>query len=448
MKSIINNNNTQIPYYLKNISNNKFSKEDFNRFPKKKINKEKQNTQKKRIELEYEEKLDDYNQERNSFKQKAHMNYIKDNFQYMNGLIEEHFKKNLIQNDEEINKFVKKDFDKFQNQLIEDFTLFKNRQKVFLERLQDKFFILNRKKNNMKQLEENAELQSEPLYQGENINNIFLEMPQNKYNLIINTPGDTKTELINNNESNYYKNKLCHNLIQCMGNTNKDKKNNFHSPENKFIQVNNAKISIDYYHKAKNEFNRKKEKELEEKQKEEQKLDEATKTINFQNKLFDIKYKNYTDDINEIKNINEQNMNIINDIKNKMTKDQLFEDLTYKQLNIFQKNEDEIKDILYNKNNKFDYYNNKKYENEKDSEEYLKKLNDLKEKYEQDFNNINDEIDKLKKKYKQKSKNQNKKRNKSGNITKRKYYNDNPNHYHYNYDRSSIDIKKKLNRYL
>ena len=124
------------------------------------------------------------------------MNFIKNDFKYMNLLIEQKFKNNLINNDEEIRKFIKNDFDKFQNQIIEDFNIFKNKQKVFLEKLQNKFVFVNKKKNNLKALDENAELKSEPLYNGENIKNIFIEMPQNKFNLIINSAGDTKTELI------------------------------------------------------------------------------------------------------------------------------------------------------------------------------------------------------------------------------------------------------------
>ena len=398
--------------------------------------------------LEDEEKFNKYDKEKDIYKQKAHINYNKDNFQYMNHLIEEHFKRNLIQNDEEIKKFVKNDFDKFQNQLIEDFTLFKNKQKVFFERLQDNFFILNRKKNNMEKLNENDELKSEPLYKGENIKNIFMEMPQYKYNLIINSPGDTKTELINNGESNYYKNKLCYNIIQCMGNTNLNNIKNFSPPTKQFIKVNNAKINIDYYHKARKEFKEKKEKELEKNEKENEKINNETKNIDFQNKLFYIKYNNYKEEIKDLKNINEQTNNILSDIKNKMTKDNFFNnDLTHKQLNILKKNEKEIKDILSDKNNNFEYFDiNKKYENENDNVEYLKKMNELKEKYEEDFNNLNNEIKNFRKKYNNKSKS--KKRNKSSSIIKRKYYNDNPNHYHYNYDRASIEIKKKLNRYL
>jgi hypothetical protein len=129
-----------------------------------------------------------------------------------------------------------------------------------------------------------------------------------------------------------------------------------------------------------------------------------------------------------------------------MTKDQIFNDLTQKQLNIFKKSENEIKDILDNKNNKFNYYN---INDEKI--DYLQKLNEIKEKYEEDFVNLNQEIENLKKKYKNKSTNKSKKKNRnksSNNITKRTFYNDNPNHYQYNYDRASINIKKTLNRYL
>ena len=390
--------------------------------------------------------------ERNFFEQKAHMNFIKDNFQYMNALIEQHFKNNLINNDEEIKKFVKKDFDKFQNQIIEDFSIFKNKQKVFLERLQNKFVFVNKKKNNPQALDENGELKSEPLYNGENIKNIFIEMPQNKFNLIINSAGDTKQELINNNESKFYKNKICQNVIQCMGGA-KDEFNfkNFSAPLNQFIEVNNAKISIDYYHDAKKEFNNKRKNEIEKKKKEEKIINDETKKINFNEKLFETKYKNYIEEIKELNDINEKNMQIIGDIKNKMTKDKLFDDLTQQQLNIFKKSENEIIDILSNKNNKFPYYN---INNEEEKEEYIKKLNLAKEKYEQDYQNINKEIENIKKKYrnnsgnKNKNKTQNKDRNKSSyDITKRKYYNDNPIHYNYNYDRASIPIKKILKKF-
>ena len=390
--------------------------------------------------------------ERNFFEQKAHMNFIKDNFQYMNALIEQHFKNNLINNDEEIKKFVKKDFDKFQNQIIEDFSIFKNKQKVFLERLQNKFVFVNKKMNNLQALDENGELKSEPLYNGENIKNIFIEMPQNKFNLIINSAGDTKQELINNNESKFYKNKICQNVIQCMGGA-KDEFNfkNFSPPLNQFIEVNNAKISIDYYHDAKKEFNNKRKNEIEKKKKEEKIINDETKKINFNEKLFETKYKNYIEEIKDLNDINEKNMQIIGDIKNKMTKDKLFDDLTQQQLNIFKKSEKEIIDILSNKNNKFPYYN---INNEEEKEEYIKKLNLAKEKYEEDYQNINKEIENIKKKYrnnsgnKNKNKTQNKNRNKSSyNITKRKYYNDNPIHYNYNYDRASIPIKKILKKF-
>ena len=380
------------------------------------------------------------------------MNFIKDNFQYMNALIEQHFKNNLINNDEEIKKFVKKDFDKFQNQIIEDFSIFKNKQKVFLERLQNKFVFVNKKKNNLQALDENGELKSEPLYNGENIKNIFIEMPQNKFNLIINSAGDTKQELINNNESKFYKNKICQNVIQCMGGA-KDEFNfkNISPPLNQFIEVNNAKISIDYYHDAKKEFNNKRKNEIEKKNKEEKIINDETKKINFNEKLFETKYKNYIEEIKELNDINEKNMQIIGDIKNKMTKDKLFDDLTQQQLNIFKKSENEIIDILSNKNNKFPYYN---INNEEEKEEYIKKLNLAKEKYEEDYQNINKEIENIKKKYrnnsgnKNKNKTHNKDRNKSSyNITKRKYYNDNPIHYNYNYDRASIPIKKILKKF-
>ena len=48
-----------------------------------------------------------------------------------------------------------------------------------------------------------------------------------------------------------------------MGNTRLENKSNFSPPMNQFIEVNNAKINIDYYHNAKKEFNDKRENEKE-----------------------------------------------------------------------------------------------------------------------------------------------------------------------------------------
>ena len=369
--------------------------------------------------------------------------------QYLQNLFEEYFKNILLNNkdNEKTRQKILEDNEKFQNKLMEDFLIFKNRQKVYLEKLQDKYYVINRKKDNLNCLDEKAELISEPLYQGENVKNIFAQLPQQKYNLVINSAGDTKNELINDINSKFYKNKLCQGVIQCMA--GESGQPNFIAPEKKFLEVNNVKMDRNLYIEGKNEFDLKRNKEKLEKECEEKIINNQEKTVNLENKLFDIKYNNYLDEINQIKDINKENLNILTDIKNKMTKDQLFNDLTYKQLNIFQKSEKEIKDIIEDRNNRFDYFDiDNKYDNEKENEEYYKKLNDLKEKYEEDYNNLNMEINKLKNKYKDKNKSKNKKRNKSSNITKRKYYNDNPNHYHYNYDRASINIKKKLNRYL
>ena len=100
----------------------------------KKIYEERLKIQNRIKKIDEEAKRNKVNEEKNLLNQKAHMNYTRDNFKYMNHLLEEHFKKNIINNDDELKKFVKKDFDKFQNQLIEDFTLFKNRQTFVLFR--------------------------------------------------------------------------------------------------------------------------------------------------------------------------------------------------------------------------------------------------------------------------------------------------------------------------
>ena len=143
-----------------------------------------------------------------------------------------------------------------------------------------------------------------------------------------------------------------------------------------------------------------------------------------------------------------------------MTKDNLFRKLTQKQLNIFKKSKEEIKDILTQKNGDFgglfNRDNNLCDENGKINEEYYNHLLETNMKFENDLKNINNEIKTIQNKYdfrdrgksETKKKNKNvKKRNNSSYIRNRKYYNDNPFHYEYRYDGASIPIKKKLNKF-
>jgi len=290
-----------------------------------KIYEERQKIQNRIKQLDDEEKKNSSKNNNNLELRKAQLSYCKDPFKYMDYLLEEHFKNNYNNNkdDEKIKKKVQEDYEKFQKGLIEDFTIFKNRQKVFLEKLQDKYYVINRKKNNINVLDENAELESEPLYQGENIKNIFSQLPQNKYNLIINSAGDTKNELINNVESNFYKNKLCQGVIQCMNGNE-----NFTAPERKYLEINNVKMDRDTYIEGKNEFNLKRYKEKIEKECEDNIKNNEGKTVDLQNKIFDIKYNNYLNGINEYENKNEEYFKILYDIKDQMTKDKLFNKLT------------------------------------------------------------------------------------------------------------------------
>ena len=423
----------------------------------KKIYEERQKIQKRIQKLDEEENKNISNNKNIELRQ-AQLSYCKDPFKYMDYLLAEYFKKVYNENNDEekIKKKVEKDFEKLQNDLIEDFEIFKNRQKVFFERIQDKYYVINRKKENLNMLNENDELQSEPLYQGENIKHIFNQLPQNKYNLIINSAGDTKNELINDENSKFYKNKMCRGVLQCMGNEDQ----NFKPPENKFLEVNNIKKNLEFYLDGKRYFNLKREKEKMEKDCEANIIDNQEKTVNVQNKLFDFKCQNYFNDIDEYKNKNEEYFKYLNDIKDKMTKDNLFGKLTQKQLNIFKKSKEEIKDILTQKNGDFgglfNRDNNLCDENGKINEEYYNHLLETNMKFENDLKNINNEIKTIQNKYdfrdrgksETKKKNKNvKKRNNSSYIRNRKYYNDNPFHYEYRYDGASIPIKKKLNKF-
>ena len=381
---------------------------------------------------------------------------------YLQNLFEEYFKNILLNNkdNEKTRQKILEDNEKFQNKLMEDFLIFKNRQKVYLEKLQDKYYVINRKKDNLNCLDEKAELISEPLYQGENVKNIFAQLPQQKYNLVINSAGDTKNELINDINSKFYKNKLCQGVIQCMA--GESGQPNFIAPEKKFLEVNNVKMDRNLYIEGKNEFDLKRNKEKLEKECEEKIINNQEKTVNLENKLFDIKYNNYLKEIKELENNKTDNFQILRDIKAQMTKDKLFGKLTHKQLNIFKKSNEEIKNIITNKNKNSDNYgiyqfdldDNNNEEEKKLKEDYFKKINEENLKFEKDVKKLNDEIAKMNKKYCNNSKpkekkitnniNINKKRNNSSYIGKRKYYNDNPYHYKYNYNGASIPIKKIL----
>ena len=433
----------------------------------KKIYEERQKIQNRIKKLDNEEK-NNYANNKNLELRQAQLSYCKDPFRYMDYLLEQHFKNTYINNkdDEKIKKKVQEDYENFQKGLIDDFTIFKNRQKVFLEKLQDKYYVINRKKNNINFLDENAQLVSEPLYQGEDIKNIFNQLPQHKYNLIINSPGDTKNELINDVNSNLYKNKLCKGVIQCMAGGGC--KPDFLPPNKKYLEVNNVKMNRDFYIEGKKDFNTKRYKEKLEKDFENNIFNNQEKTVNLQNKLFDVKYNNYLNGVNEIENKNEEYFKIINDIKDQMTKDELFNILTQKQLNIFKKSKEEIKDILTQKNNDYKLFEfnlvdeNCNEKEKKLKEEYFKKMNEANAKFDNDVQKINNEIEKLEKKYgfynkeRNKYKNNinkginnknNKKRNISSYIGNRKYYNDNPYHYNYDYNGASIPIKKTLNKF-
>ena len=386
----------------------------------------------------------------------AQLAYCKDPFKYMNYLLEQNFKNVYINNkdDEKIKKLVQEDYDNFQKDLTEDFRIFKNRQKVFLEKLQDKYYIANRKKKGSKILDENAELISQPLYQGEDAKMIFSELPQKKFNLVINSSGDTKNELINNINSKFYKNKLCQGIIQCMGGEGESTlpKAKLVPPSQKFLETNDIKIDRESYIKNKQYFKEQRNKEKEDNEYEGKMIDYEENKIDYNNKFFDLKYKEYQKRINELNNLNGDNIQIISDIKEKMTKDKLFDNLTQTKLNIFKKSPEDIHNILMQKDNKLnplgfnldDSENNE--EQKRLKEEYFKKLYEDNIKFNNDIDEINKEIEKLKIK-KGINKSKKIKRNKSSNINQRKYYNDNPYHYKYGYKGASIPIKKVLREY-
>jgi hypothetical protein len=178
-----------------------------------------------------------------------------------------------------------------------------------------------------------------------------------------------------------------------------------------------------------------------------------------QNKIFNEVYEN-NKNLSKI-DFNEDWFNFLDFIKKNMIKNKMFENLTISDLKILKLPLDQLKNKLNNndKNNKIPIFqneneiNNIKNNKLNEIDEEEKKINDDIEnillKYGKDIeqlkskqnknnfvnnnNNINDNI--IEKMW-----------NETKNIENRTFYNDNPYHYGYNYEGSSIDIKKFITK--
>ena len=211
------------------------------------------------------------------------LKYHKNPHEYIDYLLEKCFQDNYIKSpsDEEIKKTIEKDYDNFLLQLINKFQQFHNNQKYKLKQLEDKIKGHGDNKKNKKILTEHDELISEPIYNGENIKDIFLVEPKNKFNSILNSKNNIANNMINDNTSNFYVPRIANNVISCLN----DVKVNI--PNNKFISIENVNLQHKDYWNNRKFFDLERDKMKNQEKCENGILNHYKKTFEMQNKIFD-----------------------------------------------------------------------------------------------------------------------------------------------------------------
>ena len=375
------------------------------------------------------------------------LNYHKYSFNYIDYLLEKFFQSKYISqpSDNLIKQSNQKNFDDLMKNLEKNFEKFTNKQKLFLSKNK------NIKNKNKIIKNENENIESEPLFKDENLYEIFTKPSLEKFGSIINSSPDVQNEILNEPDSNFYREKIGYDLIKCLDNKN------LNVPNKNFIESENKKFDRDFICENKKYFNIERNKIKCENEYENNICNNMKKTVEMQNKIFNEIYEN-NKNLSKI-DFNEDWFNFLDFIKKNMIKNKMFENLTISDLKILKLPLDQLKNKLNNNdknNNKIPIFQNENEINniknnklnEIDDEE--KKINDDIEnvllKYGKDIqqfksqnknsfnnNNINDNI--IEKMW-----------NETKNIENRTFYNDNPYHYGYNYEGSSIDIKKFITK--
>jgi hypothetical protein len=211
------------------------------------------------------------------------LKYHKNPHEYIDYLLEKCFQDNYIKSpsDEEIKKKVEKDYDNFLLQLINKFQKFYHNQKYKLKQLENKIKVDDAYQKNKKILTDHDELISEPIYNGENIKDIFLEVPKNKFNSILNSKNNMANNMINDNKSNFYVPRIANNVISCLN----DVKVNI--PNNKFISIENVNLQHKDYWNNRKFFDLERDKMKNQEKCENGILNHYKKTFEMQNKIFD-----------------------------------------------------------------------------------------------------------------------------------------------------------------
>jgi hypothetical protein len=327
-------------------------------------------------------------------------------------------------------------------------------------------------------LPENAELQSEVVKNSERIENIIAEQSWDKYNVIISSKGDYINNVLNDRDGGEYTMEhLTQNAMNCL----KDPKGSIEKPKREFFKIEDVKLSNDELCEGRKEFmlRRNKKKNTEECRALLQQ--ELEKTIKMKRDMFNAMYENANKIDERLLKENEQQLNLLLKIKKQMTEDRMFDNLTFTNLRQL--------GFYIDENKKFQLKNDKQVETNVIKEETItKEIDDSNKDNEKNYNNIptndkpftiddlvyrigggkympsylrdwrkdindnktqkeneEDKDDKTKKRFGEKAPLR-KGRCYIETIGKRVYYNDNPYHYRYRYDGSSIKIHKQLEK--
>lgn len=369
------------------------------------------------------------------------LKYYENPHAYMDFLLEKVFQDRYIhsKSDEEIKEIIKLDFEKMFENLSKQFGDFAKKQKFYLKNLEDEIDKRLKIKRNKILLSPNAEFQTEPLYEGENIVDIFKDEGRDRLNVIINSKQNLPHDITNETDSQFHSDKIAEKALSCL------KLNKIECPQKEFLTVNEKKLNHNEIYDYRKKFDLERNKTKNEEDCVSNIVNNYEKTAAQQNKIFDDLYSRNAKIEDKMKEINDKNFEFLIYLKSKMEENKMFDNLTITNLRLLGFSMDEIRKLLLSKDK--NYFSGCLDEKEK-IEQRIKSNEDFnmkcKEKlYElysefrpKDKKLTDSDIEKL---YKDKY-------GKSKEIGKRIYYNDNPYHYGYRYTGSSINIKKKLDK--
>ena len=210
------------------------------------------------------------------------LNYHKYSFNYIDYLLEKFFQSKYISqpSDNLIKQSNQKNFDDLMKNLEKNFEKFTNKQKLFLSKNK------NIKNKNKTIKNENENIESEPLFKDENLYEIFTKPSLEKFGSIINSSPDVQNEILNEPDSNFYREKIGYDLIKCLDNKN------LNVPNKNFIESENKKFDRDFICENKKYFNIERNKIKCENEYENNICNNMKKTVEMQNKIFNEIYEN------------------------------------------------------------------------------------------------------------------------------------------------------------